>query len=198
MSHTSLLCLSGTCRLHTALLQKERDITCALGDTYYLDVSSLDAVDDYVSANRPEQDRQGSQILARMPHAGRSGKRLERIEEPRDPTISGVQAVLCDVLPDSIQIKLSVSSNQVVFTHCASVVPRTSESDGRARPRGPRARHDQVPAISGRAPHGTRPVAHCEPDRAPPAIAAPRVQLHWLMCSARTQLLRQQTGQAQE
>jgi hypothetical protein len=63
-------CTEGTVSQGKAVVQESGNIACALGYSHNLDGLGRGAIDDEVSAHRPEQNRVSGQVLAPMAYAG--------------------------------------------------------------------------------------------------------------------------------
>jgi hypothetical protein len=57
-------------------------------------------------------------FFALMARARVLGERFELVEELRDPAVCGVEVVASDVLPDFVEVQLSVDAEDV-FCSCA-------------------------------------------------------------------------------
>src|SRR5208282_431194 len=106
------------------VVQERGNIACALGHGHNLDGPGRGAIDDEVSAHRPEPNRVSGQVLALMAYAGRVANGVERIEQPANPLVGGVNTTLGDIVPYAIQVAVGILAQNilrhaVVFRRCS-------------------------------------------------------------------------------
>jgi hypothetical protein len=82
----------------------------SLGYCDDLDPIGLHSIEDQICSDWPEENREGSQVFAPVSYAGGLSERLEGVEKFVDPAIRRVEVVLCDVLPNLVEIQLSVDT----------------------------------------------------------------------------------------
>ena len=87
-------CAEGTVSQGKAVVQESGNIACALGYSHNLDGLGRGAIDDEVSAHRPEQNRVSGQVLAPMANAGCVANGVERSEQLGYPLVGGVNIIL--------------------------------------------------------------------------------------------------------
>src|ERR1017187_515838 len=100
--------------LRKALVQEGRNIARALGHGHNLYGPRCGAIDDEVSAHRPEQNRVSGQVLALMAYARRVANGVKRIEQPAYPLVGGVNVILGDIVPDVIQIPVGIFAQNIL------------------------------------------------------------------------------------
>jgi hypothetical protein len=93
--------------------QKCGDISGALRHRHDLEGTRFGAINHEVSADGPEQNREGGQVFSPVSHAGGLAEGLKRIEQFFDPAIGGVDIVRRDELPDIVQIEFRINAENV-------------------------------------------------------------------------------------
>jgi hypothetical protein len=112
--------------LGKAAVQEGGNIARALGHGHNLYGPRCGTIDDEVSTHRPEQNWVSRQILALMAYARRVGDGIKRIEQPANPLVGGVNIILGDLVPDTIQIPIGIIAQDILrhtlaFRRCSDL-----------------------------------------------------------------------------